>query len=274
MTQDAERNIPDPNLSNSSRRDALLAIARAGSVGAGLLGISSLLIGCATSADRRVKAKGSSLGQPLPNDPTVISEPWTPDTRPARITQLPPQQQNALPAGLRSRSTWAKGAPRPWLADKMNSVRRITVHHDAIDPMPTGTNQQVAARLDSIRRGHLARGWADIGYHYAIDPSGQVWQGRPLHLQGAHVANQNQNNLGIVMLGNFERQRPTDRAVFALDRLIASEMRRYSIGLNEVRTHREMAPTACPGKNLQRAMDRTRSNGGSLASLAMGDIRG
>ncbi|MEM9372274.1 MAG: peptidoglycan recognition family protein, partial [Planctomycetota bacterium] len=128
-------------------------------------------------------------------------------------------------------------------------------------------------RIESSRRGHLSRGWADIGYHYAIDPGGRVWQGRPLELQGAHVANQNQGNLGIVLLGNFDRGRPTDRAIRALDRLVASEMRRYRVPIGEVRTHGEMASTACPGRHLQRAMDRTRARGGRLASLALGDIR-
>jgi len=260
-----------------SRRQALRRLAHGG-LGVGVL---TLLPACGTAANKRVRAKGGQLGTPVPGDPAMISRPWTPaeerqfagtgvGTRPAG---------RGLPNGLIARSDWAKGKPRPWLADPMGSIRRITVHHDAIHPMLPDTGDRsaraaAAGRLDSIRRGHLARGWADIGYHYAIDPSGQVWQGRPLELQGAHVANQNPGNLGIVMLGNFDRSRPTGRAVETLDRLIASEMRRYRISLSEVRTHREMASTACPGQNLQRAMDRTRSNGGRLASLALGDHRG
>lgn len=251
------------------RRDALLAIARAGVVGAGL---AALLTGCAGPAERRVKARGGRLGDPIPEDPAFVSRPWTPEH--AGSPAVAAATTYTLPAGVIPRNRWAKGAPKPWLADPMGAIRRITVHHDAIDPMPVGGPAQVADRLDSIRRSHLSRGWADIGYHFAIDPDGRVWQGRPLELQGAHVANQNPNNLGIVMLGNFEHQTPTPQATEALDRLIAGEMRRYRIALGEVRTHREMAPTACPGQNLQRRMDSTRARGGRLASLAQGDIRG
>jgi hypothetical protein len=264
--------------SSQSRRQALLTLAKAGGFGLGML---TILPACGTAADKRIKAKGGKLGEPLPGDPAIISRPWTPaharDHGSTGVGTSP--SGRGVPGGLVMRSEWAKGEPKPWLADKMGSIYRITIHHDAIDsPLPETNDRssraETAARLDSIRRGHLARGWADIGYHYAIDPSGQVWQGRPLGLQGAHVANQNQGNLGIVMLGNFERSKPTDRAIESLDRLIASEMRRYRVSLSEVRTHREMASTACPGRNLQRSMDRTRSNGGRLASLAMGDIRG
>lgn len=253
----------------ASRRDALVAIARSGMLGGALL---VALTGCKTPAQRRVKALGGSLGEPIPQDPRLIRRAWSPGAT-ADLPAATPSSRDVR-VGIIPRSRWTTGAPRPWLADPMGSIQRITVHHDAIDPMPTSGPGEVARRLDSIRRSHLRRGWADIGYHFAVDPAGRVWEGRPLSLQGAHVADQNQQNLGIVMLGNFEHQIPTPSAVEALDRLIASEMRRYRISISEVRTHLEMAPTACPGRHLQRQMDRTRTRGGRLASLVQGDYRG
>lgn len=253
----------------SSRRDAIRSIAQAGLLG---LAVSATLSGCSTAAKRRVDAKGGQLGEPIPEDPVAIRESWTP-------SRAPKSSGSSMPgfdpiSGAVPRSKWARGGPIVALAKPMGSVRRITVHHDAIDPSPSGSPDEVARRLESIRNGHLGRGWADIGYHYAIDPSGRIWQGRPLTLQGAHVGDQNENNIGIVMLGNFERQSPSRQSLESLDRLIAWEMRRYRISIGEIRTHREMAPTACPGRNLQREMDRTRSRGGRLASLASGDFRG
>jgi len=259
--------MPEPK--HTDRRDAMLSIARAGVAG---IGIAALLSGCSTAAERRVKARGGSLGEPIPEDPIVVNRPWTPDRN--AVAVRPGTLTDSVPAGVYTRQQWAKGDPKPWLADPMGMIRRITVHHDAIDAAATGSPAKIAARLDSIRRSHLARGWADIGYHYAIDAEGRVWQGRPLTLQGAHVADQNQNNLGIVLLGNFEHQMPSPKAVESLDRLIATEMRRFGISLSEIRTHREMARTECPGRNLQRAMDATRTRGGRLASLAAGDISG
>jgi hypothetical protein len=257
-----------PNEPSQARREALFTIARSGAAG---LGVAALLAGCSTAAKRRVDAKGGRVGDPIPEDPVLIREPWSPG-QPGSPTIGSPGLDPI--AGAVPRARWAKAAPRPWLADPMGSIRRITVHHDAIDPSPSSGPDEVARRLESIRNGHTARGWADIGYHYAIDPAGRIWQCRPLTLQGAHVGDQNQQNLGIVMLGNFERQTPTGPALESLDRLIAGEMRRFRISMGEIRTHREMAATACPGRNLQREMDRTRTRGGRLASLAQGDFRG
>jgi hypothetical protein len=253
----------------SSRRDAISSIAQAGLLG---LVASAALTGCGTAAQRRVDAKGGQLGEPIPEDPVTIREPWTP-SRSRSASRSTTTGFDPI-SGAVPRSKWARSGPIVALAKPMGSVRRITVHHDAIDPLPSSSPDDVARRLEAIRNGHIGRGWADIGYHYAIDPSGRIWQGRPLTLQGAHVGDQNENNLGVVMLGNFERQAPTRQSLESLDRLIAWEMRRYRISMGEIRTHREMSPTACPGRNLQREMDRTRSRGGRLASLAAGDFRG
>lgn len=238
---------------------------------AGLLLTS--LTGCGTAAKRRVSEKGGNLGDPIPDDPVLVTGPWTPNRSGGSVSQGGSGVLDPV-SGSVPRTRWARSGPVVSLAKPMGTVRRITVHHDAIDPLPSGSPDDVARRLESIRRGHLERGWADIGYHYAIDPSGRIWQGRPLSLQGAHVGDQNENNLGVVMLGNFDRQAPTPQSLEALDRLIAAEMRRFRISMAEIRTHREMSPTACPGRNLQREMDRTRSRGGRLASLAAGDFRG
>jgi hypothetical protein len=111
----------------------------------------------------------------------------------------------------------------------------------------------------------VGRRWADIGYHYVIDPAGRVWEGRPTRLQGAHVKDHNENNLGIVVLGNFEEQRPTPEALRALDAFVAQQMQRLAVPISEVWTHRELMPTACPGRNLQSYMAATRSGSGRLA---------
>lgn len=47
---------------------------------------------------------------------------------------------------------------------------------------------------------HKAQGWADIGYHYVIHPTGDYMQGRPLHRDGAHTLGHNKGTLGILLL--------------------------------------------------------------------------
>lgn len=245
------------------RREVVKLVIRTSgaALGAGLL--TGALGGCSSS--RRVS--NGRLGEPIPDDPSVTHapptriEPWSPP--PGAQTTPPPSPGPAI-QGVISRARWAKGRPRPWLADPMNGVRRITVHHDGMSPFSSSSWGSAAHRIEAIRNAHTSKGWADIGYHYVIDPAGRIWQARPLSLQGAHVKSANPHNLGICVLGNFERQRPTDAAVRALEDLIASEMRRWRVPLGEVRTHQELAPTACPGRALQARMNATRARGGRL----------
>ncbi|MEQ8770866.1 MAG: peptidoglycan recognition family protein [Phycisphaerales bacterium] len=196
------------------------------------------------------------IGSPIPPDPVLRSTPGTTYTpRPAPVTTAVGQ-----PPRVMLRSQWAKGGPKTWLADPMRGIQRITIHHDAI-ASPSGSVQASIDRLESIRRGHLGHGWADIGYHFAIDPAGRVWEARPLDLQGAHVKDQNPHNLGIMLMGNFERSTPTIHAQIALQQTIAWAMASHRVPLRGVKTHREWAPTACPGRNLQSVMNSMRSDG-------------
>lgn len=162
------------------------------------------------------------------------------------------------------RSAWAQGEPIPARMDRQSPIYRITVHHDGMPPVELRSRGEVAARIELIREAHLKRGFGDIGYHYVVDPLGGVWEGRPLVYQGAHVANQNPGNLGVVALGNFESQRPTGAQLAALDAFVAYQMRRFRVGVVRLHTHRELAPTLCPGRNMQAHMVAARARGGSL----------
>lgn len=149
--------------------------------------------------------------------------------------------------------------------NRLDRIDRITVHHDGMPPVTLLSQRDVAARIDQIRIAHQRLGWGDIGYHYIVDPFGQVWQGRPLPWQGAHVKDQNERNLGILSLGNFEMQSPTPAQVRTLEQFLASRMQAHGVSLGAVHTHRELAPTLCPGRNMQFAMNQLRSTSFLLA---------
>jgi hypothetical protein len=158
----------------------------------------------------------------------------------------------------------------------MNGVQRITVHHSAVNSTGLVTKADTARQLESFRQNHTARidpdtglHWVDIGYHYIIDPSGRVWEGRPVAIEGAHVSHTNQHNLGVMVMGNFDEQRPTTAALAALDAFVASQMKRYRVSMANVYTHQELRSTECPGRNLQRYMLQTRASGGGMARLAL-----
>ncbi len=168
--------------------------------------------------------------------------------------------------GVIPRATWTSAKPKLWDTDPMNGISRITVHHDGMSSFTSTSQAAAAQRLESIRNSHVnSRGWADIGYHYIVDPAGRVWEGRPIDRQGAHVADNNPHNLGVMMLGNYDQQSPTNAAAKALDDFVAAMMRRYGVPVGRVYTHQEIKPTACPGTSLQRVMESARSRGGVLA---------
>jgi hypothetical protein len=166
--------------------------------------------------------------------------------------------------GVIGRAAWTRAQLNPAKADRMGMISRITVHHDAIPSTSIRSQSDAARRMESVRMSHLRNGWADIGYHYVIDPQGRVWEGRPLSWQGAHVQDNNPGNLGIMVMGNFDQHRPTSEAMSTIDGFVASQARRYGLPASRVFTHQEIKPTACPGRNLQRYMQETRGRSGRL----------
>ena len=211
-----------------------------------LLGSAVLLGGCATS--------GPSDSRLLPG---LV---WGPDSGEDEV-QDTAAAKLAVPSGVIARSRWAKGSPIPSRMNRMRPVKRITVHHDGMSIYTATAWNDTASRLETIRSSHLRRTpekFGDIGYHFAIDPSGRVWQCRPLSWQGAHVARQNQGNLGIVVLGNYDKQTVNAKQQAALVRFMRVCMKQYKVPVSKVATHQEMDATACPGRSLQAFMVRAR----------------
>ncbi len=235
-------------------------------VGGGLLLGLMALGGCASSSSY------SGLPQPRWNA-TGASPVYVP---PAMQPAPPPPAIAAVSGDVPviPRSAWTSAGPRMSNINPMNGISRITVHHDGMNAFTSTAQRDAASRLNQIRASHLRRTarsgekWADIGYHYIIDPAGRVWEGRNIQFQGAHVQDQNEHNLGVMVMGNYDRQSPTSASVATLDAFLAMQMRRYRVPISRVKTHRELAPTECPGDTLQAFMLRTRSRSGQLLVTA------
>ncbi|MBX3324144.1 MAG: N-acetylmuramoyl-L-alanine amidase [Phycisphaeraceae bacterium] len=228
-------------------------------IACGTLTSLSAILGACGSTNARRGTTASQIGKPIPANPV-------PASGAAGSSSVALGSAGSIPSGVLPRSRWTRVGPDPRLADPMRGISHITVHHDGMPPVALNSMAACASRIETIRNGHRSKGWADIGYHYVIDPEGRVWEGRTTTLQGAHVKDQNPGNLGILVLGNFEQQQPTPRALTALDQFLIAQSRQYRIPASRIYTHQELAPTACPGRNLQRYMDQTRSRGGRVAS--------
>lgn len=117
----------------------------------------------------------------------------------------------------------------------------VIIHHVG----NTDKNINVAA----IHRWHKQNGWAGIGYHYIIRKDGSIERGRPVDTIGAHTYNQNDNTVGICVVGNFELSRPTSEQFRAAEKLVGAVCRHYDITPNvkTVRGHKDFCKTTCPG---------------------------
>jgi len=115
---------------------------------------------------------------------------------------------------------------------------RITIHCT-----DTQNNQWVS--IDKIRDDHIARGFYDIGYHFLIQPNGNVVNGRGLNFVGAHVANANTGNIGIALAGD---DRFSKSQFIALRRLLDNLKMTYSFKDWELHCHREFDSAIKQGK--------------------------
>lgn len=141
----------------------------------------------------------------------------------------------------------------------MNGVSKITIHHEGWTAVNFTSKSTTAERIEKIRKYHTGeKRWGDIGYHYIVDRAGRVWEGRPIQYQGAHVSKNNENNVGILVLGNFEKQSPSSDQLKGLYSTVDALAGKYKVKTSLVRSHREINPTTCPGKNLQNKMNALR----------------
>jgi hypothetical protein len=160
------------------------------------------------------------------------------------------------------RSSWATESPIAGRLLLMNGVERITVHHEGWTEVSFSDAASTMRRLDSIRASHLERlKAADIGYHYVIDRAGRLWQGRDVAYQGAHVRDHNAHNVGVMCLGNFDIQSPTEAQLATLRPTLITLQQSYKVPVKFVYTHQELNPTECPGTALQRHMVNIRRAG-------------
>jgi hypothetical protein len=184
-----------------------------------------------------------------------------------------------------SRAAW--GAAPSTAGEGKHKPSRVTIHHTA-GAKQTMTVAETLAAVKNTQAFHQAapewveqdqnskpkgswdkswvstkgkkvnvggRGWGDIGYHFLVDGGGNVIEGRPADVMGAHVWGSNRNNIGISNIGNYDKDQLTEAQKTSLKRLIAFLALRYRTdpkqkGFIQGHHHFEDSSTGCPGKNL------------------------
>ena len=84
--------------------------------------------------------------------------------------------------------------------------KRVILHCSATPDYPPDNKAFDLIGAADIDSWHKQRGFnypgGSIGYHKVIRQSGELEDGRPEHLQGAHCKGQNKDTLGICIIGN------------------------------------------------------------------------
>ncbi len=228
-----------------------------------IAGLGTLVLGGCTGPGRRAAGARPTANWPgYPARPTGSQgyTPVQPTRRPPTEVVQPPAAQavNAI-----ARSDWTRSGPVMRKVNPMKGVTKITIHHEGSKAVYFTDKNTTRDRIEKIRKHHVNNnGWGDIGYHYIIDRSGRVWEGRPIAYQGAHVSRNNEHNLGILVLGNFDKQSPSSTQLNALFKTAADLKRYHRVQPALVRSHQEITATSCPGKHLQRKMDALRKHVG------------
>jgi hypothetical protein len=159
-----------------------------------------------------------------------------------------PMDPAAVPPLTHARAEWgAKPPTNPLTPDPM--PWRITLHHT--DGRFTASLAESLQETLFIQDFHQnGRKWSDIAYHYVVDPLGNVIEGRPLETLGAHTLNNNEGNVGIVLLGTYhppKNDKPTAAQLAAVTEIGRFLVKRFGIDPNSLKGHRDYKQTDCPG---------------------------
>ena len=148
-----------------------------------------------------------------------------------------------LPADVKKQVDGIKVVAGKW--------RFIVVHHSAT---PNGT----VAGMDAYHRKkrHMENG---LAYHFVIGngrgmPDGQIAIGSrwKRQIKGGHLASPalNEKSIGICLVGNFNKTRPTSKQMQSLNALVSYLVQRCRPGSHAVKLHKQIntRPTECPGR--------------------------
>ncbi len=166
----------------------------------------------------------------------------------------------------------AQGETLRWPQEYSPSVRLLVVHHTAI--AIKGDARPGLERMRALYQYHaMNRGWGDIGYHYIVDDAGQIYEGRAGgdSVVGGHVYCNNAGTVGVALMGNFDKEQPTQAQARSLQWLLQLLAQKYSINpsrdvvfhgktLPAIVGHRQLVSTDCPGLAMWSALDQVRNH--------------
>lgn len=166
------------------------------------------------------------------------------------------------------RPSW--GARAPKVAPEVAPSAKFAIVHHSVSTNAYNPGD-VPAILRSVQAFHMdGNGWDDIGYNFAIDRFGGIWEARSGGIDraviGAHAFEDNYQSSGIVGLGEFDSQAPTNAMVDSFGQLVGWKLQLHGWDVNipfenrsAVVGHRDVNQTACPGQQMYNRLPQIRA---------------
>jgi hypothetical protein len=164
---------------------------------------------------------------------------------------------------LVTREQWQAKPALPGL--KPQKVTGIIVHHTAVRQNPRTSLEAKLRGLQAFSQKpapltpkYTRAAWPDNPYHYYVDVSGRIGEGRDVRFAGdTNTKYDTSGYAQVVIEGNFDQDTPTPAQLDAVADLVAWLMLVHNT--EQLSVHKEHAQTSCPGLNLIAAMPKLRA---------------
>jgi hypothetical protein len=159
-----------------------------------------------------------------------------------------------------TRQSWGAKPALPGLVPQ--KIIGIIVHHTAAKqntrvPFPTKLRnlQSYSQQIAEFAPGRRKPAWPDLPYHFYIDASGTIAEGRDVRFAGSTNTNYDPSGyVQVALEGNFDVEQPTAPQLEALKKVLLWQSIVHGVPVDRITIHKQHASTACPGKNLAAAI--------------------
>jgi len=143
--------------------------------------------------------------------------------------------------------------PQPIPESRKHTPKYITIHHAGVLWEAKTTPDKFVKNMQAW--GQKEKNWPDLPYHFLIAPDGRIFEGRALAYEpDTNTKYELAGNIGVEMMGDFNRQRPSEAQLRSCVALVAWLAQELNVAPENIRGHNDAAPgqTSCPGTDFYR----------------------
>jgi hypothetical protein len=161
---------------------------------------------------------------------------------------------------IMSRQEWGAKPALPGM--RPQRITGIVLHHTGF---PKKSSLSMKAKMHNLQTfsqqpgevspQHSKPAWPDVPYHFYIDASGHIAEGRDMNFAGDTNTGYNTSGyIQIVLEGDFDKEKPDQAQLEALRGLLNWLLVSYKLSRESITSHKDHAPTTCPGRFFMSAL--------------------